>query len=118
MPFNWLDYTVIIGYVCLMVLAGRIAYMRGQRSLDDYFNSGKDLPWWLIGISMVATTFAADTPLAVTGIVAAEGIAGNWIWWNFMFSGLFTVFLYAMGQLFFGSMPVAILIITCSMLLL
>jgi len=95
MPFNWLDYTVIFGYLCLMALAGWIAHKRGQRSLDDYFNSGKDLPWWLIGVSMVATTFAADTPLAVTGIVASEGVAGNWIWWNFMFSGLFTVFLYA-----------------------
>ncbi len=95
MPFNWLDYTVIAGYILLMIFAGWAAYRRGQNSLDDYFAGGKDLPWWLIGISMVATTFAADTPLAVTGIVAAEGIAGNWIWWNFMFSGLFTVFLYA-----------------------
>ena len=95
MPFNWLDYTVILGYIALMVLAGYAAHKRGQDSLDDYFAGGKDLPWWLIGISMVATTFAADTPLAVTGIVAAEGVAGNWIWWNFMFSGLFTVFLYA-----------------------
>lgn len=95
MPFTWLDYLVIAGYVLLMALVGWIAHRRGQDSLDDYFAGGKDLPWWLIGISMVATTFAADTPLAVTGIVAAEGIAGNWIWWNFMFSGLFTVFLYA-----------------------
>lgn len=53
------------------------------------------MPWWLLGTSMVATTFAADTPLAVTGIVASEGIAGNWIWWNFVFSGMLTVFLYA-----------------------
>ncbi|MEX1062819.1 MAG: sodium:solute symporter family protein [Balneolaceae bacterium] len=95
MPFNGLDYTVILGYIVLMILTGWIAYRRGQDSLDDYFAGGKDLPWWLIGISMVATTFAADTPLAVTGIIASEGIAGNWIWWNFMFSGLFTVFLYA-----------------------
>lgn len=95
MPFNWLDYTVIVAYVALMALVGWAAHRRGQRSLQDYFAGGKDLPWWLIGISMVATTFAADTPLAVTGIVAAEGVAGNWIWWNFMFSGLFTVFLYA-----------------------
>ncbi len=95
MPFNWLDYSVILAYVVLMFLAGWAAHKRGQDTLDDYFAGGKDLPWWLIGVSMVATTFAADTPLAVTGIVAAEGIAGNWIWWNFMFSGLFTVFLYA-----------------------
>jgi len=95
MPFNWLDYTVIAGYLLLMIGAGYIAKKRDQDSLADYFTGGKNLPWWLVGVSMVATTFAADTPLAVTGIIASDGIAGNWIWWNFMFSGLFTVFLYA-----------------------
>jgi solute:Na+ symporter, SSS family len=95
MPFNWLDYTVIAGYILLMVIVGYYAQKRGQDTLEDYFTGSKNLPWWLIGISMVATTFAADTPLAVTGIIASDGIAGNWIWWNFMFSGLFTVFLYA-----------------------
>ena len=95
MQFSFPDYLVMGGYVALMVLVAYIAKQRGQETLEDYFTGGKDLPWWLVGISMVATTFAADTPLAVTGIVASEGIAGNWIWWNFMFSGLFTVFLYA-----------------------
>ncbi|PKD43403.1 sodium:solute symporter family protein [Rhodohalobacter barkolensis] len=95
MPFNWLDLTVIAGYIAIMVIVGYYAQKRGQETLEDYFTGSKNLPWWLIGISMVATTFAADTPLAVTGIVASEGIAGNWIWWNFMFSGLITVFLYA-----------------------
>lgn len=95
MPFNWLDYTVIAAYVAIMVIVGYYSQKRGQKTLEDYFTGGKNLPWWLIGVSMVATTFAADTPLAVTGIIATEGIAGNWIWWNFMFSGLITVFLYA-----------------------
>lgn len=95
MPFNWLDYTVIVAYVAIMVIVGYYSQKRGQKTLEDYFTGGKNLPWWLIGVSMVATTFAADTPLAVTGIIATEGIAGNWIWWNFMFSGLITVFLYA-----------------------
>lgn len=95
MPFNWLDYTVIGAYVAVMVIVGYFSKKRGQADLEDYFTGGKNLPWWLIGVSMVATTFAADTPLAVTGIVATEGIAGNWIWWNFMFSGLITVFVYA-----------------------
>ncbi len=95
MPFNWLDYTVIAAYVVLMVVVGYYSQKRGQEDLEDYFTGGKNLPWWLIGVSMVDTTFAADTPLAVTGIIATEGIAGNWIWWNFMFSGLITVFLYA-----------------------
>jgi len=95
MPFNWLDYIVIAAYIAIMVIVGYYAQKRGQENLEDYFTGGKNLPWWLIGVSMVATTFAADTPLAVTGIIATEGIAGNWIWWNFMFSGLITVFLYA-----------------------
>lgn len=95
MHFALLDYLVMGGYVLVMVGVAVAARRKGQESLEDFFTGGKNLPWWLIGISMVATTFAADTPLAVTGIVASEGIAGNWIWWNFMFSGLFTVFLYA-----------------------
>ncbi|REL39058.1 hypothetical protein DYD21_03625 [Rhodohalobacter sp. SW132] len=95
MPFSSLDYLVIIAYILLMVVVGYYSQKRGQKTLQDYFTGGKNLPWWLIGISMVATTFAADTPLAVTGIIASDGIAGNWIWWNFMFSGLITVFLYA-----------------------
>ena len=95
LPFQTLDYAVIAAYVLLMIVVGTLATRRRQESLTDYFTGGKNLPWWLIGISMVATTFAADTPLAVTGIIAAEGVAGNWIWWNFMFSGLVTVFFYA-----------------------
>jgi SSS family solute:Na+ symporter len=95
MGFEFWDYVVMAAYVAMMVSVAIWAKRRGQESLEDYFTGGKNLPWWLIGISMVATTFAADTPLAVTGIVASQGLAGNWIWWNFMFSGLFTVFLYA-----------------------
>lgn len=74
---------------------GILAKRREQKNLSDFFAGGKKMPWWLLGTSMVATTFAADTPLAVTGIVASEGIAGNWIWWNFVFSGMLTVFIYA-----------------------
>ncbi len=95
MHFAFLDYLVMALYVVLLAGVAVLAKKRGQETLEDFFTGSKDLPWWLIGISMVATTFAADTPLAVTGIVATQGIAGNWIWWNFMFSGLFTVFLYA-----------------------
>src|SRR5690242_14237551 len=63
--------------------------------MGEFFLSGRNVPWWLAGTSMVATTFAADTPLAVTGMVARNGIAGNWLWWNFVFSGMLTVFFYA-----------------------
>src|SRR5690606_808981 len=95
MPFQALDYVVIAGYVLLMIAVAGIAKWRGQESLDDFFAGGKNLPWWLVGVSMVATTFAADTPLAITGLVAKQGIAGNWLWWNWMISGIITVFIYA-----------------------
>ncbi len=68
---------------------------RAGSSIDEFFLSGRNIPWWLAGTSMVATTFAADTPLAVTGMVAKGGIAGNWLWWCFAASGMMTVFFYA-----------------------
>src|SRR3990172_224664 len=68
---------------------------RGGRSLAEYFVSGRSLPWWLAGTSMVATTFAADTPLAVAGLVGKYGVAGNWLWWNAALSGVLTVFFFA-----------------------
>ncbi|MCH8557835.1 MAG: Na+:solute symporter [Balneolia bacterium] len=95
MLFHPYDYVVIALYAFVMLVVGWLAQRRGNKNLSDYFAGGKNLPWWVVGTSMVATTFAADTPLAVTGIVAAEGVAGNWIWWNFLFSGMLTVFVYA-----------------------
>jgi Na+/proline symporter len=68
---------------------------RAGSSVDEFFLSGRNVPWWLAGTSMVATTFAADTPLAVTGMVARNGIAGNWLWWNFVAGGMLVVFFYA-----------------------
>ena len=68
---------------------------RAGKSTGEFFLGGRNVPWWLAGTSMVATTFAADTPLAVTGMVARNGIAGNWLWWNFVASGMLTVFFYA-----------------------
>jgi Na+/proline symporter len=68
---------------------------RAGRSLDEFFLSGRNAPWWLAGTSMVATTFAADTPLAVTGMVALGGVAGNWLWWCFAAGGMLNVFFYA-----------------------
>ena len=74
----------------------RALYARRARgSTTEFFLSGRNVPWWLAGTSMVATTFAADTPLVVTGIVARYGIAGNWLWWNMVASGMLTVFVYA-----------------------
>jgi len=95
MQLHLIDYALIVAYLIFSVIIGVLFTRRGSRSITDFFCSGRSVPWWLAGISMVATTFAADTPLAVTGIVAKNGIAGNWLWWNFLCSGLLTVFLFA-----------------------
>jgi len=90
-----LDWAAIVAYLILALVVGVVFTRRGSRSLAEFFCSGRAAPWWLLGVSMVATTFAADTPLAVTGIVANNGIAGNWLWWNFLMSGMLTTFLFA-----------------------
>ena len=89
------DWTIIAAYFVVSAAIGLAYTGRAKRSLADYFISGRSLPWWLAGTSMVATTFAADTPLAVTGMVARHGVAGNWLWWNLAFSGLLTVFFFS-----------------------
>lgn len=95
MQLTWIDLAVIAAYFVLNIGIGFAYRARASKSIDDFFVSGRSVPWWLAGTSMVATTFAADTPLAVTGMVARNGIAGNWLWWNFVFSGMMTVFLFA-----------------------
>jgi len=95
MKLTSVDFAVIAAYFLLNITIGFYYRRRAGKSIDEFFVSGRSAPWWLAGTSMVATTFAADTPLAVTGMVAAGGIAGNWLWWNFGFSGMLTVFLYA-----------------------
>ena len=90
-----LDWAVILAYFALATTIGVSLARRGGRSVADYFVGGRALPWWLAGTSMVATTFAADTPLAVTELVARYGVAGNWLWWNMVMSGILTVFFYA-----------------------
>jgi SSS family transporter len=95
MQLQILDLLIIFAYFIFVLFIGVKLSGRAGKSLDEYFVSGRALPWWLAGTSMVATTFAADTPLAVTGLVAKHGIAGNWLWWNMVMSGLLTVFLYA-----------------------
>ena len=89
------DWLVIGGYFALNLAIGLYYARRARGSTTEFFLSGRNVPWWLAGTSMVATTFAADTPLAVTGMVARNGIAGNWLWWNMAASGMLTVFVYA-----------------------
>jgi Na+/proline symporter len=95
MILSWTDSLVIAGYFALNLAIGLYYMRRARGSTSEFFLSGRDVPWWLAGTSMVATTFAADTPLLVTGIVARNGIAGNWLWWNMAASGMLTVFVYA-----------------------
>jgi SSS family solute:Na+ symporter len=95
MTLTPVDWTVIAAYFALNLGIGLYYARRARGSTAEFFLSGRDVPWWLAGTSMVATTFAADTPLLVTGIVARYGIAGNWLWWNMAASGMLTVFVYA-----------------------
>ena len=95
MRLTWADWAVIALYFLLNIGIGFYYKARASKSVSEFFLSGRNVPWWLAGTSMVATTFAADTPLVVTGLVARNGIAGNWIWWSFLMSGMLTVFFYA-----------------------
>ena len=91
MHLSPLDIAVIVAFFAVNLGIG-LWYARGSgKSLGEYFLSGRSAPWWLTGTSMVATTFAVDTPLAVTGFVATNGIAGNWLWWNMAASGILLV---------------------------
>ena len=90
-----LDWTIVLLYFVASAVVGVYYARRAGSNLEEFFLSGRDLPWWLAGTSMVATTFAADTPLAVTELVAKNGIAGNWLWWNFAFGSVLTVFFFA-----------------------
>jgi Na+/proline symporter len=95
MHLTGLDIGVIVAFFAINLGIG-LYFARGSgKSVGDYFLSGRSAPWWLAGTSMVATTFAVDTPLAVTGFVAQNGVAGNWLWWNMAASGLLTVFFFA-----------------------
>ena len=95
MNISAIDWAIVAAYFLLSAGIGFAFTKRGGESLSEYFISGRAVPWWLAGASMVATTFAADTPLVVTGLVSAHGVAGNWLWWNMLMSGMLTVFFFA-----------------------
>ena len=95
MTFAAADWAAVVGYLLITLILGLYFRSRSGKSTEDYFVSGRNVSWWLAGTSMVATTFAADTPLVVTGLVYRNGIAGNWFWWSFLPSGMMTVFLFA-----------------------
>ena len=122
MELTTFDWIIIVGYFAVTLGIGLAFSRRAGSSLSEYFVSGRSLPWWIAGTSMVATTFAADTPLAVTGLVASNGLAGNWVWWAMAAGGMCTVFVYArlwrraevitdveLTELRYGGKPAAVL---------
>ncbi len=89
------DWIIIIGFFLLSLVIGIVVMKRAGANSAEYFACGKNMPWWLLGTSMVATTFSTDTPNLVTDIVRNNGVAGNWVWWAFLLTGMVTVFIYA-----------------------
>ena len=90
-----LDYIIIFGFFILSLLIGLWASKSAGKNSSEFFLSGRNMPWWLLGVSMVATTFAADTPGLVTELVRKNGVSGNWVWWAMLLTGMLTVFFYA-----------------------
>ena len=95
MSLSVLDYAIIGSFFILTTLIGFMASRRAGKSFTEYFLAGGKMRWWMLGLSMVATTFAADTPNLVTGIVRQDGVSGNWVWWAFLLTGTLTTFVYA-----------------------
>ena len=95
MQLTNLDWGFIIGFFALALVIGVISARRAGKNSGEFFLSGRHMPWWLLGFSMVATTFSTDTPNLVTDIVRKNGVAGNWVWWAFLLTGMLTVFVYA-----------------------
>ncbi len=92
LKISFLDAVIIIGFLLSVIIIGSAAARRSSKSAADFFLSGRTMPWWLLGVSMVACTFSCDTPNLVTDIVRTQGVAGNWAWWAFLLSGMMTVF--------------------------
>ncbi|MFZ9032172.1 MAG: sodium:solute symporter family transporter, partial [Robiginitalea sp.] len=95
MQLTTLDYALIAGFFTLVLFIGIAVSRKSGKNTSEYFLSGRTMPWWLLGFSMVATTFSTDTPNLVTDIVRSNGVSGNWVWWAFLLTGLLTVFVYA-----------------------
>lgn len=95
MILTTLDYSIIIGFFIISLLIGFWVSKSAGKNSSEFFLSGRNMPWWLLGVSMVATTFAADTPGLVTQLVREQGVSGNWVWWAMLLTGMLTVFFYA-----------------------
>src|SRR5579862_194137 len=95
MKLQWIDWLIVAITLLICFIPALFFGRRAGKSTSEFFVSGRAVPWWLAGLSMVATTFASDTPNLVTDIVRREGVAGNWRWWAFTLTGIATVFFYA-----------------------
>ena len=95
MIFNFLDWSLIVFFLVVALAVGAYVSRQASRDSNAFFLSNRNMPWWLLGISMVATTFSTDTPNLVTDIVRNNGISGNWMWWAFLITGMLTCFVYA-----------------------
>ncbi|SFF22938.1 sodium:solute symporter family protein [Thermoflexibacter ruber] len=95
LELSWIDWAIIGAFFIFSIAIGLAVAKDAGKSAEDFFLSGRNMPWWLLGVSMVATTFSADTPNLVTNIVRENGVAGNWVWWAFLLTGMLTVFIYA-----------------------
>ena len=95
MTISLLDWIIIALFFAVSLAIGISVSRRAGKSATEFFLSGRNMPWWLLGVSMVATTFAIDTPNLVTDIVRKNGVSGNWVWWAFLLTGMLTVFVYA-----------------------
>src|SRR5437762_14318112 len=90
-----LDWVIVVVSIVVSFLPAVFLMRRAGRNTAEFFTSGRSAPWWLIGVSMVATTFSTDTPNLVTNMVREKGVADNWLWWSFLLTGMATVFFYA-----------------------
>ena len=95
MSLSTLDLLIILFFFGISLFIGFWVSKKAGKDSSQFFLSGKNMPWWLLGVSMVATTFSTDTPNLVTDIVRSNGVSGNWVWWAFLLTGLLTVFVYA-----------------------
>ena len=95
MRLTTLDWTIVVLSLTVAFVPALLLARRAGSSTAEFFTSGRAAPWWLIGVSMVATTFSTDTPNLVTNLVREGGVAGNWVWWAFLLTGMMTVMFYA-----------------------
>ena len=95
MTLKTLDWTIVISYLVFATVVVTIYMRRAGKGTDEFFASGRSLPWWLLGTSMVATTFSTDTPNLIANLVREKGVSYNWVWWAFLVTGMMTVFFYA-----------------------